>query len=401
LRHTVLALIVAFAGASGARSATLELTRVGDRIPIGTVVGKISTGDFCVKRGDLTWQQAAKAKLAATAPVLQIAFREAVGDAGLGITSKADDLFATSSTNPDFQIGALLTGLSESICFTATVLRRNSAEATMSIEWQVYSVSAGKIVSRISTSASSQVSGAPSSLEETVERAVFLENAKRLLQAPELQTLLATEVPTPSRTTLPAGELRLEMPQAKMPVPLADAARAAVTILTSDGFGSGVLISRDGYILTNRHVVGDAGHLRIRWASGAESVGNVVRSDLKRDVALVRVTPIPEPPITLRQGPATLGETVYAIGTPREREFAGTLTRGVVSQPDRVLQGQHFIQSDVSVTHGNSGGPLFDEKGWLIGIAQSGYEPEGVSQNINFFIPIDEALSALGVKPAG
>ena len=67
----------------------------------------------------------------------------------------------------------------------------------------------------------------------------------------------------------------------------------------------------------------------------------------------------------------------------------------------RVIDGQAFIQSDVAVTHGNSGGPLLDEKGAIVGLSVLIYEPGGVSQNINFFVPIEEALKALAIRPAG
>ena len=113
--------------------------------------------------------------------------------------------------------------------------------------------------------------------------------------------------------------------------------------------GSGVLVSADGYILTNHHVAGDAGRVRVRWADGTETVGEVVRADRRRDVGLVKVAPTTMPALAIRHSEVEVGETVFAIGTPLDKSLSGTLTRGVVSAR-RITEGQPFIQSDVAVT---------------------------------------------------
>lgn len=183
------------------------------------------------------------------------------------------------------------------------------------------------------------------------------------------------------------------------PRPIGQAVAGVVTIFAGESMGSGVVVSDDGYVLTNQHVVGDAAQVRLRLADGSSSTADVVRTNRRRDVALIKASK-PMTALPIRTSAATTGETVYAIGTPREKEFAGTLTRGIVSAADRVLEGQSYIQSDVAITHGNSGGPLLDEKGAVIGLSQSAYEPDGVGQNINFFVPINDALRALNLKRA-
>jgi S1-C subfamily serine protease len=135
--------------------------------------------------------------------------------------------------------------------------------------------------------------------------------------------------------------------------------------------------------------------VRVRWADGTESIGDVVRSDARRDVALVRAAPKASP-LAIRNTPLQLGETVFAIGTPLKAEFANTLTRGIVSGT-RLIDGLPMIQSDVAIDHGNSGGPLLDEQGRITALAVSRYEEDGVGHSINFFIPIDDALKALNL----
>ena len=178
---------------------------------------------------------------------------------------------------------------------------------------------------------------------------------------------------------------------------LKEAAGGAVVILAGDEMGSGVLITADGYLLTNEHVAGPR-TVTVRWPDGGETAGEVVRGDTRRDVALMKVASAKRRPLAIRRPPVDLGETVYAIGTPRPTP-PDTLTRGVVSAT-RKLDGQTFIQSDVAITHGNSGGPLLDEKGAVVGLADLTVDASNGS-TINFFIPIDDALRSSGAETPG
>ena len=122
--------------------------------------------------------------------------------------------------------------------------------------------------------------------------------------------------------------------------------------------------------------------------------------DARRDVALIKAESRGRRPLAVRRAPVVLGEGVFAIGTPLEETLQNTMTKGIVSAQQRVFDGLPFIQSDVGVTHGNSGGPLLDEKGAVIGLTASGREINGAPVGLNFFIPIDDALKALAITPA-
>jgi S1-C subfamily serine protease len=183
------------------------------------------------------------------------------------------------------------------------------------------------------------------------------------------------------------------------PTTIKDAATGAVLVFAGAGSGSGALVSADGYILTNHHVAGDSGKVRIRWSDGSESVGEVVRGDRRRDVALIKVATPKGRALAIRPGPVELGETVFAIGTPLDAQLQNSVTRGVVSAL-RTLDGQSFIQSDTPVTHGNSGGPLLDSNGAIVGLTDLGLDPSQGS-TINFFLPINDALKVLALSPAG
>jgi S1-C subfamily serine protease len=162
--------------------------------------------------------------------------------------------------------------------------------------------------------------------------------------------------------------------------------------------GSGFLVSSDGLLLTVQHVVGDAKYVKVQWSDGLEGLGEVVRSDKTRDVALVKTDPRGRLPIRIRRDPLQPGDTVFAIGAPLGDRFQSTVTRGVVSAY-RTFEGLSFVQSDVSVNHGSSGGPLLDEQGEAVGLAEAGLQPAGAPVGINLFTPIGDALDFLGAQP--
>lgn len=136
--------------------------------------------------------------------------------------------------------------------------------------------------------------------------------------------------------------------------------------------------------------------MKVRWPDGVETLGKVLRRDRGRDVALIQADPRGRTPLNLRRGGLQTGETVYAVGTPLSSQFQGTVTKGVVSA-NRVYNGFAYIQSDVSVNPGNSGGPLLDENGAVIGVTVAAIRPADQPTGINLFIPIGEALDFLNV----
>jgi serine protease Do len=172
-----------------------------------------------------------------------------------------------------------------------------------------------------------------------------------------------------------------------------------VAVLAGGGHGSGFLVSADGYVITNEHVVGKETKVRIRWSDGFESDGEVIRSHKARDVALIRTNPHGRQPLYIQRGAAVPGATVYAVGAPLDLKFQSTVTKGIVSA-NRLYDGFSFIQSDVAVTHGNSGGPLLNEKGAVVGITDWGQTEDGAPVGLNFFIPIGDALDFLNLKTA-
>jgi S1-C subfamily serine protease len=183
--------------------------------------------------------------------------------------------------------------------------------------------------------------------------------------------------------------------------------RVAVLVSAGEGHGSGFFITDDGHILTNAHVVGDAGLVRVVSSNGAyKMVAEVLRRDRVRDVALLRVQKLPEnfsPALRpIRLDIPRVGEEAYAIGTPlQEKNLQDTVTKGIISawRPRHRNDRQSYIQADITIQPGNSGGPLLDAHGNITGIAVSGVlEDVGGMAGLNYFVPIVEALEVLDIK---
>ncbi|GAB2181598.1 DegQ family serine endoprotease [Denitratisoma sp. agr-D3] len=160
------------------------------------------------------------------------------------------------------------------------------------------------------------------------------------------------------------------------------------------GLGSGFIVSADGYILTNAHVVADADEVVVRLTDKREFKARVLGADRRTDVALIKIEANGLPTVKLGD-PSKLrvGEWVLAIGSPFGLE--NTVTAGIVSAKGRSLPQENyvpFIQTDAAVNPGNSGGPLFNMKGEVVGINSQIYSRSGGYMGLSFAIPIDIAM---------
>ncbi|ANQ84801.1 Do family serine endopeptidase [Azoarcus olearius] len=158
--------------------------------------------------------------------------------------------------------------------------------------------------------------------------------------------------------------------------------------------GTGFIISADGYILTNAHVVDEAEEILVRLADKREFVATVVGADARSDVALIKIEAAGLPKVVLGDpGRLKVGEWVLAIGSPFG--FEQTVTAGIVSAKGRSLPDENFvpfIQTDVAINPGNSGGPLFNLRGEVVGINSQIYSQTGGFMGLSFSIPIDVAM---------
>ena len=160
-------------------------------------------------------------------------------------------------------------------------------------------------------------------------------------------------------------------------------------------FGSGFLISSDGYILTNTHVLSGMNSIKVVLNNRREYTARLVGSDTQTDIALLKIDAQGLPTVKIGN-PKTLrvGEWVAAIGAPFG--FDNSVTAGIVSAKGRSLPNENytpFIQTDVAINPGNSGGPLFNLRGQVVGVNSQIYSQSGGFMGISFAIPIDVAMN--------
>jgi serine protease Do len=165
----------------------------------------------------------------------------------------------------------------------------------------------------------------------------------------------------------------------------------------ANSLGSGFIISNDGYIVTNNHVVDEAGEVTVRLSDRREFVAKVIGSDKRSDIALLKVDANDLPKVKLGSSKELkVGEWVLAIGSPFG--FDHSVTAGIVSAKGRSLPSDTyvpFIQTDVAINPGNSGGPLFNMSGEVVGVNSQIYSRTGGFMGLSFAIPVDMMVSVV------
>ena len=171
----------------------------------------------------------------------------------------------------------------------------------------------------------------------------------------------------------------------------------------AQSLGSGFIISPDGYILTNNHVVADADEIIVRLSDRSEMKAKLVGTDPRSDVALLKIEGKNLPVLKLgKSQDLKAGQWVVAIGSPFG--FDHTVTQGIISAMGRSLPNESyvpFIQTDVPINPGNSGGPLFNLAGEVVGINSQIYTRSGGFMGVSFAIPIDVAMDVANQLKAG
>jgi serine protease Do len=199
------------------------------------------------------------------------------------------------------------------------------------------------------------------------------------------------------------GEMMPQFPEGAMPPELEELFRRFNEQQGGGGsapkdarsLGSGFIISADGYVLTNHHVVKDASEIVVKLNDRRELVAKLIGSDARTDVALLKIDARDLPVVTIGAADKLqVGEWVLAIGSPFG--FEQSVTAGIVSAKGRSLPGGNyvpFIQTDVAINPGNSGGPLFNTEGKVVGINSQIYSRTGGSMGLSFAIPMDVVMN--------
>lgn len=167
--------------------------------------------------------------------------------------------------------------------------------------------------------------------------------------------------------------------------------------IPEEGAGSGFVLDEEGRILTNFHVVEGARQIEVTFLDETTLPASVVGADPRNDIAVIQVEELPEWVIPVELGESAnlqVGQRAIAIGNPFG-QFGGTLTTGVISALDRTLESRDgrqisgIIQTDAAINRGNSGGPLLDSTGRVIGINTAIFSPSGTNAGVGFSVPVD------------
>lgn len=335
-------------------------------------------------------------------------FYEALNAKGLNVAGDPKDIFRRQETadSAEYLVGARIAEIRGNFCDThhwydGRPLNKTSGELFIDVEWTILSrITQREILTTSTQGYYKQIKPRKSGVQLTFHEAFAVASENLLASRKFVDIALGKrfEEVTPNK-----GPTRvfLTRPQSKrnMARRIDAILPAVVTVRLGRSHGSGFVISEDGLILTNQHVVGAAKNVTIVFSNGVEVAAKVLARHEVRDVALIKM-PIRVPSyLPLRIEEPNLLEKVFVIGTPLHAGLRSTVTSGIVSAIRVFAQtGIRLIQSDAAISPGNSGGPLFDENGNVIGISVSSAAHDS-AQNLNNFIPIGEALEALNLKP--
>ncbi|WPP52641.1 S1C family serine protease [Catalinimonas niigatensis] len=270
--------------------------------------------------------------------------------------------------------------------------------AETSIDWQILDVY--NIPKFSSTIASKSGEFSDASYKEDGYSKAAIEDAITssliaFLGKKEVQELLKKE--DPANMLMP--EIAVTRP-VHGPKSLSEAQAATVTISHTNGHGSGFLISEDGYIITNFHVVAGQDDLKVIMNDGQEAKAEFIRANEYADLALIKINAKVTHAFQLNsQKNYESGDEVFAIGTPTSLELGQTLSKGIVSGI-RKQKDHELIQTDVSVNPGNSGGALVNEKGELVGVVNSKVIGLGI-EGIAFCTPSKDIFELLSISTSG
>lgn len=383
----------------------IAFEKVVIKLPRGRSVGSIQATAFCSTMDDLMIRTG---RYRLDDDTFTDIFREELLNENYNVVGDPDALFNDPSRDrARYLIAGLITEIEANICYPNINMfgqrmgfgspRDSKGASYLKVEWQIYDTRNRQIVYKTDTAGSSQIITATSGSFNKVLELAFSVAVNNLMANETFHNLMINKT-TITNTDPTFGTINIGFIKAVDDSPTREISTikdSVVTIKTGQGHGSGFLISEDGYILTNAHVVGGSDTVAVAFENGMEVEGKVIRTAPARDVALVKIPLTKLPLLRLQTQIPTIGNTVYAVGAPLDEELHGTISSGIISSY-RILKenGMEVIQSDVTINGGNSGGPMINQKGEVVAITVSGY----VGSGINFFIPIQDALNKLSIE---
>lgn len=395
------------------RSKPVMLKKVVVTLPRGKVFGSVQYGLLCIPKAELFWRGG---RLSISNEEFQEVLRDELERNGYTVVGDPDALFEDKSKwKAEYLIGARINDISANVCYPSAGFgsyAKSKGEAYINVEWQIYSKRTRDVVLKFESEGSSKIKSAiPMGDRETLYQA-FAVAVNNMLANDKFYKLAALEKEVPKEKEeeefkkLTVNYVKIdEIKDISKKTIIERMRKAVVTVFPgeigvhgAEAHGSGFVISKNGYALTNEHVVEESRFVQVKFVTGREVTAEVIRTHKARDIALLKLEKDIYPYLPLgSSSKISIGDEVYAIGTPRRTELSQTVTKGIVSS-FRVEDDLRYIQSDVNIRPGNSGGPLANKDQGVVGISVLGYlGRRGEFAGLNYFIPIEEAIKLLKI----
>ena len=268
------------------------------------------------------------------------------------------------------------------------VVAGNSSKATLSVKWEVMDKNLNRVVYEKTTNGEATFKG----INAAVVYGAFRDSIRKLLADQEFPTLFVrTQGSTPDEAKNLYDPISIKSAFSSEKIKSSDlikrAIQAVVTIKTSYSHGSGFIISEDGYVITNFHTVSARQFVDVLLANNITLQAEVIRINQDLDLALLKLNGSGFSALPLGDSDgANLGEEVFGIGTPAMEELGQSVSKGIISGI-RKIEDKNYIQTDVKVNPGNSGGPLINSKGEVLGVITMKLVGRGI-EGLAFCIPI-------------
>jgi S1-C subfamily serine protease len=387
----------------------LEIERDVDSIPLALskviiklrrleLLGRVQGGWLCVDNGPLEWQGG---RLNVTTEEITETFRDEMVKAGYPIVGDPNALFEDPEmSKAELLVGGSIKSLEANFCYPNIGLGDASTAkggAYMEIDWQIYNTLDRKVVFQTTTKGSFDSQDARRDGTFLIFSTAFANATQNLMAEPGFYKLVTRPIDfaeVQNFKPIDTNINELAIFNDSLQTNNDRVSQAVVTVRTNSGHGSGFFIGNKGYIISNEHVVSGAKFVKILTSTGRELLGEVVRTDKARDIALITVGEA-RIGLPLNKSTGIVGQDVYAAGSPLLESFNLTITKGIYSSLRVSDRGFELIQSDVQVAPGSSGGPLLDENGNVIGVTVSGIGRG--EMGINFFVPAKDLEKYLGI----
>lgn len=391
----------------GASAATVGFDKLIADIKDGTAVGK--EVDELGKSTPINWEGNVKVGEKG----FERRFYEVLSKAGLRIPKGSDPKLFSNGERPQlprYLVGVQLMDIGVDLRHDP---RKDHGQGAMvgttrlDLEWKVMDRATGKVVLSVPTSGRAnhrQRKGYVQSDNLTAFEDALLKFLAdgRFVELVRVNTTPAP-VTVPSADSVPTAFLlkSVQLPAFKnLSEMIRYADRSCVTIITDGGHGSGVIINSEGYVISAQHVIDRTNRIEVQFSDGLRQDATILFADVEHDLVLLDIAGSGFRPLSLAVNDSTgLGDEVVTIGTPADVSLGQSVSKGILSGKRKVDE-RVYLQTDVSVSPGNSGGPLINERGEVIGIVQSKIVGKGI-EGLSFAIPMAEVLKHLRIQVEG